>query len=201
MIFETDIVSKLAGSGRLFAFQTSSFWSQIKTAGSAVYANRHYLGGYRRTRPDKLATAASGYQVVGDVCVDPTATVDPTAKLGPNVSIEAGVHIEAGARVRDSIILSGVTIHSHSCVLNSIIDKNSSVGYWARVEGAQVGVNPNDPTTDVPLKPLFNPDGRLEPTITIVGEEVNIADEIMVLNSIVLPQKELTRNYKNEIIL
>ena len=29
--------------------QTSNWWSQIKTAGSAIYANRHYLALYRCT--------------------------------------------------------------------------------------------------------------------------------------------------------
>ena len=61
--------------------------------------------------------------------------------------------------------------------------------------------NPNDPTTAVPIKPLFNAAGRLEPSITIVGEEVTIANEIIVLNSIVLPHKQLTQSQKNEIIL
>ena len=61
--------------------------------------------------------------------------------------------------------------------------------------------NPNDPTTIVTGKPLFNKEGRLEPGITIVGEGVNIADGIIVRNSIVLPRKDLQQSYHNEIIL
>lgn len=39
-------------------------------------------------------------------------------------------------------------------------------------------------------------------TIYLVsGTSVSLAAEKMLLNSIVLPHKELTRNYKNEIIL
>lgn len=86
-------------------------------------------------------------------------------------------------------------------MLNSIVDRDSKVGAWARVEGAPVVGNPNDPTTAVPTKPLFNAAGRLEPSITIVGEEVVVDNEIMVLNSIVLPHKRLTECHKNEIIL
>ncbi len=34
--------------------------------------------------------------------------------------------------------------------------------------------NPNDPTTVVVPKPLFNKDGRLEPAITILGMPVSV---------------------------
>ena len=140
-------------------------------------------------------------------------------KLGPNVSIGPGVQIGRGARVRDAIILPNVLLQSHSCVINSIVGWSSTVGQWTRVEacpafalltcaisssslqGAPVAGNPNDPTTIVPAKPLFNKDGRLEPGVTIVGEGVNIADGIIVRNSIVLPRKDLQQSYHNEIIL
>lgn len=79
--------------------------------------------------------------------------------------------------------------------------------------------------------PLFNTNGKLNPSITILGNNllidnslnnylnkekksyiyiftfyisgtsVRLAAEKIVLNSIVLPHKELTRNFKNEIIL
>jgi mannose-1-phosphate guanylyltransferase len=35
----------------------------------------------------------------------------------------------------------------------------------------------------------------------ITGSNVQVSSEIIVLNSIVLPYKELNRSYKNEIIL
>lgn len=37
--------------------------------------------------------------------------------------------------------------------------------------------------------------------ISFLGTSVSLAAEKILLNSIVLPHKELTRNYKNEIIL
>ena len=36
-------------------FQTSNWWSPVKTAASAIYANRHYLGLYRLRHPERLA--------------------------------------------------------------------------------------------------------------------------------------------------
>lgn len=198
---EHEIVVPMTQKGRVYMFNTKSFWTQIKTAASTIYANRHYLAVLRRTRPDLLAQPDDGFQVVGDVRVDATAEIDATAKLGPNVSIGPNVRIGPGARIKDAIILGNVVIGAHCFVLNSIIDRGSRVGAWSRVEGAPVAASPDDPATSVPSKPLFNSDGRLEPSITIVGEDVSIENEIMVLNSVVLPHKSLTFSYKNEIIL
>lgn len=106
------------------------------------------------------------------------------------------------------------------------------MGEWARVEGTPCDPNPNKPFAKMENLPLFNVNGKLNPSITILGKErndqlsirfernynigndfllaiahfvsgtsVSLAAEKILLNSIVLPHKELTRNYKNEIIL
>ena len=43
MWIEKDILPAVAGTGKGRVFITKNWWSQIKTAGSAIYANR--LGG------------------------------------------------------------------------------------------------------------------------------------------------------------
>merc|ERR1719272_481089 len=201
LMLEGDIFPALASAGQLFVHRSNNYWSQIKTAGSAIYASRHYLQAYR-TSSDHDSMLSAGDNIVGDVWIHPNADVDATAKLGPNVSISAGVKIGAGVRIKDSILLEGVTVGEHSVVLNAIIDQRSSVGRWSRVEGAAVGVNPNDPTTHEPPKPLFSNDGRLNPLVTTVGEEVTMAEGCMVMNVICMPNKELgSRKYANEIII
>ena len=66
----------------MFAFHTSKWWSQIKTAGSAIYANRHYLDLYRQTHPNWLTkNSESGPKIIGDVFIHPSASVDPTATV------------------------------------------------------------------------------------------------------------------------
>lgn len=47
IMWEREIILPLAGTGRLFALPVTSWWSQIKTAAAAIYANRHYLGEFR----------------------------------------------------------------------------------------------------------------------------------------------------------
>jgi mannose-1-phosphate guanylyltransferase len=199
---EQDVFPRLAGS-QLYAFRTANFWSQIKTAGSAIYANRHYLGSYRSSAGARSnAMLATGANIVGDVWIHESAVVHASAKLGPNVSIGAGVKIGAGARVRDSLLLDSVSLGAHCVVLNAIIDRGSAIGAWGRVEGSAVGVNPNDPTTHMPPKPLFSGDGRLNPLVTIVGEETKVAEGVMVLSVICMPHKELgAMKYANQIIL
>ncbi|XP_060684169.1 mannose-1-phosphate guanyltransferase alpha-A [Hemiscyllium ocellatum] len=198
---EQDIFTTMAGRGSLYIYKTDGFWSQIKSAGSAIYANRLYLNQYQKTRPDRLAKNTPGSpRILGNVYIHPTATIDPTAVLGPNVTISTGVTIGAGVRIRESIILHGASLQDHSCVLNCIVGWDSSVGKWSRVEGTPSDPNPNDPHAKIDSETLFS-DGRLNPSITILGCNVSIPSEVIILNSIVLPHKELNRSFKNQIIL
>jgi mannose-1-phosphate guanylyltransferase len=69
------------------------------------------------------------------------------------------------------------------------------------VEGSPIAPNPNIPFAKLDNKPMFNVDGRLNPSITILGSDVNIARELVLLNSVVLPYKDLAAGCKNQIIL
>lgn len=198
---EVDVLKPLAGSGRAFVYTTDRWWSQIKTAGSAIYANRHYLKLYRHNRRVDRLCSSTAPTIIGDVFVHSSATVHPSAVLGPNVSIGKNVTVGAGVRIKESIILGNATIQQHSCVLYSIVGWNSTVGSWSRVEGTPCDPNPNKPFAKMDNVPLFNAEGKLNPSITILGCNVSVPSEVIVLNSIVLPHKDLPHSYKNEIIL
>ncbi|KPP67337.1 mannose-1-phosphate guanyltransferase alpha-A-like [Scleropages formosus] len=193
---EQDIFTSLAGQGKLFVYKTDRFWSQIKSAGSAIYASRLYLNQYHKTHPERLArNEEGGVKIIGNVYIHPTANIDPSAVVSSSC-----VTIGAGVRVRESIILHGATLQDHSCVLNSIVGWDSTIGRWARVEGTPSDPNPNDPYAKIDSETLFT-DGKLTPSITILGCNVNIPSEVIILNSIVLPHKDLNRSFKNQIIL
>jgi len=207
---ETDILTPLAGTGKMYALPVTNWWTQVKTAGSAIYANRHYLGLYKSTHPDRLARPGTRISdepsdlictIIPDVFIHPTAQVHPTAVIGPNVSISAGVIVGPGVRIRESIVLDNAVINNHTLVLYSILGKNSQVGEWARVEGTPSDPDPNKPFAKMDNLPLFNSEGKLNPSISILGFSVTVKSETILLNSIVLPHKDLTRSYKNEIIL
>uniref|UniRef100_A0A8D0HKT8 GDP-mannose pyrophosphorylase A n=1 Tax=Sphenodon punctatus TaxID=8508 RepID=A0A8D0HKT8_SPHPU len=123
---EQDIFTALAGRGRLYAYKSEGFWSQIKSAGSAIYASRLYLSSYSQCHPERLAQNRPGGPTIrGNVYIHPTASVDGSAV----VSVGRG--------------------------------------------GGELGGSCN----------------------------VTIPAEVVILNSIVLPHKELSRSFKNQIIL
>ncbi|KAK7602213.1 hypothetical protein V9T40_009654 [Parthenolecanium corni] len=205
---EQDVLRPLAGTGKAFVYQSKNWWSQLKPAGSTIYANRHFLQLYRKRHPERLrgvgiqeGNVKQIPKIIDDVFIHPTAFIHHTAVLGPNVSIGANAHIGPGVRIRESIILSGANISNHSLVMYSVVGRNSKIGAWSRVEGTPCDPNPNKPFAKMDNLPLFNSNGKLNPSITILGCSVSVPAEVILLNSIVLPYKELSRSFKNEIIL
>lgn len=91
-------------------------------------------------------------------------------QLGPNVSIGPNAIIARGVRIRESIILANAHIQAHSIVLHSIVGKSSYVGEWARIEGTPCDPNPDKPFAKMENLPLFNTNGKLNPSITILGK-------------------------------
>ena len=45
------------------------------------------------------------------------------------------------------------------------------LGAWSRIEGYPSDLNPNDPVAKITSESLFNLDGRLNPSITILGKD------------------------------
>lgn len=180
---EQDILSDLADSKQFFVHETKDFWRQIKTAGSAVPANALYLQKALQSQSEELAPASA--TILPPVFIHPTAEVDPTAKLGPNVSIGPRATIGAGVRVRESIVLEDAEVKHDACVLYSIIGWNSRVGAWARVEGSPTAVNSHTTT--------IVKNGVKVQSITILGKDCGVGDEVRVQNCVCLPNKELKR--------
>ncbi|GAB2289555.1 hypothetical protein Dimus_023865 [Dionaea muscipula] len=181
---DQDILSPLAGKKQLYTYETMDFWEQIKTPGMSLKCSGLYLAQYRVTSPHLLAASGDGTRnatIIGDVYVHPSAKVHPTAKIGPNVSISANARIGAGARLISCTILDDVEIKENAVVIHSIVGWKSSIGKWSR---AQAGGDYN---------------AKLG--ITILGEAVTVEDEVVVINSIVLPNKTLNVSVQEEIIL
>lgn len=77
---EQDVLRPLANTGTLFVCESREFWRQIKSAGTALPANRLCLYNYHKVSPWRLAaqrkeseTDKSGPVVLGDVYIHPTA--------------------------------------------------------------------------------------------------------------------------------
>ncbi|KAI9810798.1 MAG: Proteasome subunit alpha type-2 [Phylliscum demangeonii] len=188
---EQDILSDLADSKQFYVYETKDFWRQIKTAGSAVPANALYLQKAMQQGSSELAPASAS--IVPPVFIHPSAQVDATAKLGPNVSVGPRAIIGPGVRVKESIVLEDVEIKHDACILYAIIGWNSRIGAWARVEGTPTPVSSH--TTSVVKN------GVKVQSITILGKECGVGDEVRVQNCICLPYKELKRDVANEVIM
>ena len=75
----------MSAARRLFVYRSTNLWSTIKTAGSAIYANRVYLELYKKYHPTRLAKNGEGMpKIIGDVFIHPSAIVDPTAEVKMN---------------------------------------------------------------------------------------------------------------------
>ncbi|CAH9115065.1 unnamed protein product [Cuscuta epithymum] len=180
---DQDILSPLAGKKQLYTYETMDFWEQIKTPGMSLKCSGLYLSQFRCTSPHLLASGdgTKNALITGDVYIHPSAKVHLSSKIGPNVSLSANVRIGAGARLIDCIVLDDVEIKENAVIVHSIIGWKSSVGRWSRVQG--VG------------------DYSAKLGVTILGESVCVEDEVVVINSIVLPNKTLNVSVQEEIIL
>ncbi|CAI9280331.1 unnamed protein product [Lactuca saligna] len=180
---DQDILSPLAGKKQLYIYETRDFWEQIKTPGMSLKCSGLYLSLFRYTSPH-LLTEGDGSKsatILGDVYIHPSAKVHPTAKIGPNVSISANARIGAGVRLINCIVLDDVEIKENAVVIHSIVGWKCCIGRWSRVQAE------GDPSAKL--------------GVTILGEAVNVEDEVVVINCIVLPNKTLNVSVQQEIIL
>jgi len=104
----------------------------------------------------------SGPGIIGNCLIDPSVKIGKNCKIGPNVILGPGVVVEDGVRLRRSSVLADCTIKSHSWVDSSIVGWRSRVGQWARLEN-----------------------------VTVLGEDVKVADEIYLNGVRVLPHKSI----------
>lgn len=205
---ECDILQQCGTQPRCYSYRTQgSWWCQIKTAASAIYANRQYLNQYIRANrncqfvTERCDPGVEKCQTIGNVYIHPTAKIDPSSVIGPNVSIMENCIVGPGVRVRESILLQNSIVDAHTLVLCAIVGWNCRIGTWVRVEGTPSEPDPNQKNAKVRNQPLFNADGKLNPSIAVLGSNVKISGGTVIINTIVLPHKDLSRSYKNEIVL
>jgi mannose-1-phosphate guanylyltransferase len=193
---------------------------------STVAINRLYLDYYKSQKSDSINLPnghliqnqnkfeeSSGINIVEPVFIHATAKIGNKSTIGPNVSIEANCVIGEGVRIRESIILPGARLKDNCCIINSIVGWNCLIGEWARVEGSP-------PLTQMNDDDRITVNGVKKDSITILckkkidfffipffkffcilGGDIHVADEKFIRNCIVLPHKELSRDFHNEIVM
>jgi len=107
----------------------------------------------------------SGDGIDGPVLVDPSAKIGKNCKIGPNVVIGPNCVIGDGVRLKDCVLLEGVKVGDHSWISHSILGWKSVLGKWVRVQN-----------------------------VTVLGQDVGVADELFVNGGQVLPHKSITES-------
>jgi mannose-1-phosphate guanylyltransferase len=121
----------------------------------------------------KLLTPVSKpYVHQGNVLIDPSATIGKGCRIGPNVTIGPNVVIGDGVRLQRCVILKNSKVKDHAWIKSSIVGWNSTVGKWARLEN-----------------------------VTVLGDDVTIADEVYVNGGSVLPHKAVKANVDQPTII
>ncbi|CRK44438.1 hypothetical protein BN1723_016338 [Verticillium longisporum] len=175
-------------SYQLFTINHDAFTLYELEEGRLLKRYRHHA--QQQGSPELAKPSAN---ILPPVFIHPTATVDATAKLGPNVSIGPRAVIGPGVRIKEAVVLEDSEVKHDACVLYSIIGWGSRVGAWARVEGTPMAVNSH--TTSI-IK-----NGVKVQSITILGKDCGVGDEVRVQNCVCLPYKELKRDVANEVIM
>lgn len=113
----------------------------------------------------KMTNSQGDYTINGNVLIDPTAQIGRNCIIGPNVTIGPNCVIGEGVRITRSAVFEGAKIKSHTWINNSIIGWRAAVGSWVRMEGTSV-----------------------------LGDDVQVRDELYVNGAIVLPNKSISHN-------
>ncbi|ODQ45503.1 hypothetical protein PICMEDRAFT_16808 [Pichia membranifaciens NRRL Y-2026] len=210
---ERDILQKLPDLNRTYVYNYKGFWKTIKTPADAIVANELYLDLIYQSKRSESLTKPS-ININPPVFADKSTKINytKTCKIGPYVSIGKNCVIGSGCRIVNSIILDGVEIGNNAIIKNSIISKNCKIGNWTRIEGSGLNL--------VSINELIRKNGtskmkalletnenfkvigiRDSGNITILGSNVQVKDEVLVLNSFVLPSKQIGEDLKYEVIM
>eukprot|EP00923_Selenidium_pygospionis_P018004 GHVN01031567.1.p1 GENE.GHVN01031567.1~~GHVN01031567.1.p1 ORF type:complete len:250 (-),score=24.44 GHVN01031567.1:1139-1888(-) len=171
---EKEIFPKMASDGELHSFQLKGYWADIGKPKDFLDGMELYMEGLRRglergENMDDGTTLATGGNILGNVLIDSTATICEGALIGPNVTIGPNCKIGKGVRIRDTAVMSDVSINDFSWVSHSILGWKSNIGRWVRIEG-----------------------------LTVVGQDVSVKDECYINKAIILPHKGISASIHQE---
>jgi mannose-1-phosphate guanylyltransferase len=188
---EKEVFPHMAGDGELHCMDLAGFWMDVGQprdylTGLGLYLTaqeRKHVSGLNLGAAVQPASALASphpgklqqqgdYQISGAVLIDPSAKIGRGSVIGPNVTIGANVVIGEGVKIARTAVFEGAKIRSHSWISSSIIGWRASVGSWVRMEGT-----------------------------TVLGDDVEVRDELYVNGAVVLPNKSLAHSISDPQII
>lgn len=168
---EQETFPAICADGQLHSFDLEGFWMDVGQPKDFLTGTCLYLSSLAKKNSKLLTSASEPYVHGGNVLIDPSVKIGKGCRIGPNVTIGPNVVVGDGVRIQRSVILQGCRIKDHAWIKSTIVGWNSTVGKWARLEN-----------------------------VTVLGDDVTIADEVYVNGGSVLPHKTIKTNVDGEFI-
>lgn len=162
---EQETFPAICKDGQLHSFDLEGFWMDVGQPKDFLSGTCLYLSSLTKHKSKMLASTHLPYIHGGNVLIDPSAKIGKNCRIGPNVTIGPNCVIGDGVRLQRSVMLENTKIKDHAWVKSSIIGWNSTVGRWARLEN-----------------------------VSVLGDDVTIADEVYVNGGSILPHKTIKQN-------
>ncbi|KAJ1799186.1 mannose-1-phosphate guanyltransferase [Coemansia sp. RSA 2399] len=162
---EKEIFPAMAADSELHTFDLEGYWMDVGQPKDFLTGTCLYLSSLAKRSPEMLVPASEAYVHGGNVLVHPTASIGKGCKIGPNVTIGPNAVVGNGVCLQRCVLMEGTQVKDYAWVKNSIVGWNSSVGRWSRLDG-----------------------------VTVLGDDVQIGDEIYVNGASVLPHKSINTN-------
>jgi len=158
---EKDIFPKIADEKLLYSMVLPGYWMDIGQPKDYLSGTVLHLKHLRDTDPKQLADSDSKENKTfkGNVLVGANVKIGKNCEIGPDVVLGDDVVVDDGARINRTTVLEGAVVKKSAWVNNCIIGWKSTVGDWARLEGC------------------------------MIGEDVQVAREIFLNETTVLPHK------------
>lgn len=162
---EQETFPSISADGELHSFDLEGFWMDVGQPKDFLSGTCLYLSALSKKNSKVLAPINTPYVYGGNVLIDPSAKIGKNCRIGPNVTIGKDVIVGDGVRLQRCVLLTGAKVKDHAWIKSTIVGWNSIVGKWARLEN-----------------------------VSVLGDDVSIADEIYVNGGSILPHKIIKEN-------
>jgi mannose-1-phosphate guanylyltransferase len=166
---EQETFPAIVKDGQLHSFDLDGFWMDVGQPKDFLSGTCLYLSSLSKRGSKELTPVSEPYVYGGNVLIDPSAKIGKNCRIGPNVTIGPKVVIGDGVRLQRCVLLENSRVKDHAWIKSSIVGWNSTIGRWARLEN-----------------------------VSVLGDDVTIADEVYVNGGSILPHKSIKQNIDGE---
>lgn len=167
-----ELLPAMASAQQLHSMLLTGYWMKLVDTKSFMEAVGPQLDICKYMSPGSLCKGGDGsFTTCGNVMIHPTATVAKGCVLGPSVVIGPNCIVHEGVRLKGTTLLEGVEVEAHSLVRDSLLGWRSRIGRWAYIADA------------------------------VLGEDVVVADALLINGATVLPHKEVCESVRSAQII